>query len=246
MAPAKWRTGQAALKLAKRAKRWPDGAPLGKGFGSPYLQAEYAEQIGALEKPTEGRPGGGWLTGIKKNDYINFKVTRHSGHGLATRVRRVRHFPDFETMIKAVGLSNLLPGRSELTIANAASLYRSFRTQSRGSYAEIERTMGAVAIDVEPLEPTVEAQEERAVVCADTKLKIHHVLSGDGAFLLEGDGVGIGSALNDPDSNASKAEQLQVFQPVVVHKGSTVEAQDVSTDCIFAMQLQRKINGLRA
>ena len=47
----------------------------------------------------------------------------------------------------------LLPG-SNLSVADAAALYRTFGN-TRGSYGDLERTDGAVAIYVEPLEPSV-------------------------------------------------------------------------------------------
>ena len=63
--------------------------------------------------------------------------------------------------------------------------------------------------------------EDRAIVNADCKLLVHHVLTGDGAFLLYGDQISINAALNDPDSNASKKEQQEVCEVVVLELGDT-------------------------
>ena len=51
-----WRSGEQERDAAKQAGKWPDGAPLGRGHGSPYLQPEYALKIAAAEKTVEGRP----------------------------------------------------------------------------------------------------------------------------------------------------------------------------------------------
>ena len=75
MVKADWRTGSTALKQARQRKSWPDGAPIGRGFSAPYLQPQYAAQIGAKQKTVEGRPGGGWLMGIAANDWSK-KMTR--------------------------------------------------------------------------------------------------------------------------------------------------------------------------
>ena len=158
MPKAEWRTGSTALKEARQRKSWPDGAPIGRGFAAPYLQSQYAAQIGAKQKTVEGRPGGGWLVGITTNDWINFKVTKHAGHGLAVRVRRVRHYKSFERMIIDVGVENLLPDCTTFSLDDAVQLYRGF-ANGRGSYGKLEGEYGAVAIDVEPLEPTVEPIE---------------------------------------------------------------------------------------
>ena len=54
-------------------------------------------------------------------------------------------------MIADIGIHNLLPDfKGELD--DAVDLYRSFGTR-RGSYRDLEKEHGAVALDVEPLEP---------------------------------------------------------------------------------------------
>ena len=97
---------------------------------------------------------GGFLSkGIAKNDWINFKVPGHPGQGIIARVRRVRYFATFEAMIREVGIKYLLPNRAGMSVADAVALYKKFANQ-RGTYAEMEKQHGAVAIDVDPLEPT--------------------------------------------------------------------------------------------
>lgn len=54
-------------------------------------------------------------------------------------------------MIADIGIDNLLPDfKGDLD--DAVDLYRSFGT-TRGSYRDLEKEHGAVALDVEPLEP---------------------------------------------------------------------------------------------
>ena len=150
----KWRSGQAVLDQARSMGKWPDGKPIGKGHGSPYLQAVYAEKIGKLEKKVEGRAGGGWVDPVKTDDWINFKVPKHPGENLIVRVRKVQRTKDIEAMVRLASVESLLPG-SNLSVAQAVALYRTFGN-SRGSFAEIELTHGAVAIHIEPLEPSVD------------------------------------------------------------------------------------------
>jgi len=54
-------------------------------------------------------------------------------------------------MIEAVGTESLLPG-FQGTAAEAANVYRAFGN-GRGSFHELELRHGAVAIEVEPLNP---------------------------------------------------------------------------------------------
>lgn len=87
----KWDSGQVQLDAALAAGKWPDGAPIGRGFGQPYLQHEYAKLMAAGCKTAEGRPGGGWLVGkkggsIAVNDYVSFKICGHVGRKLTVCV----------------------------------------------------------------------------------------------------------------------------------------------------------------
>ena len=66
-------------------------------------------------------------------------------------MRRVRTYETFKDMIEDVGIKNLLPDHAG-NIDAAVRVYKSFGT-TRGSYAELEKEYGAVAIDIEPVEP---------------------------------------------------------------------------------------------
>ena len=56
-----WASGQGQLVCARRTRgTWEDGAPLGRGFGQPSLQSEYARLIASGAKTmytVEGRGG---------------------------------------------------------------------------------------------------------------------------------------------------------------------------------------------
>ena len=75
-----WPSGRVELRAARAQGKWPDGKPVGRGFPQPYLQAQYANAVTDGLKTVEGRPGGGWVSGvagrgIKADDYIHFKNT---------------------------------------------------------------------------------------------------------------------------------------------------------------------------
>ena len=54
-----WSSGESQRDAAKSAKHWPDGAPIGRGHGQPYLQAHWARQLRNGLKQVEGRPDEG-------------------------------------------------------------------------------------------------------------------------------------------------------------------------------------------
>ena len=59
-----WESGERARDAAKAAGQWPDGARIGRGHGSPYLQPQYARSMRAGIKSKEGRP----LQGVAHSD----------------------------------------------------------------------------------------------------------------------------------------------------------------------------------
>jgi len=94
-----WTSGDAELAAFQRVGKWPDGKPLGRGHGQPYLQPQYAHAIRCKQKKVEGRPGTGWAANVKPNDWITFKVTASGGKKLVCRATRVRRFATFEAMV---------------------------------------------------------------------------------------------------------------------------------------------------
>ena len=61
-ATGQWSSGEKELAVARHAGQWADGAKIGRGHGSPYLQMAYAQAIRNRTKTVEGRPGKGWLS----------------------------------------------------------------------------------------------------------------------------------------------------------------------------------------
>ena len=51
-----WRSGEDVRDAAKDKGKWPDGAPVGRGHGSPYLKPHWAKRMRRGEKLIEGRP----------------------------------------------------------------------------------------------------------------------------------------------------------------------------------------------
>ena len=147
----KFYSGERELRSSRKLGKWPDGAPVGRGFPQPCLKDQYAAAIIEGRKTFEGRPGGGWLTSrgdlIRPGDYVNFQLSQR--RRLIVRVISVHRFRTFEEMLKDIGVQNLLPD-AELSISNAAELYRTFGNR-RGSYRELERQNGVVALQIHPL-----------------------------------------------------------------------------------------------
>ena len=52
----KWQSGETARDKAKQEGTWEDGAPVGRGHGSPYLREVWARRIRNGRKRYEGRP----------------------------------------------------------------------------------------------------------------------------------------------------------------------------------------------
>ena len=102
----------------------------------------------AGSKTVEGRPATGWAATVQPNDFVRFNVGRGGPH-LCVRVLRVRPFATFSEMLDVCGVAACLPGFVGDRGA-AVRLYQSFGS-SAGSYADLERSVGVVAIDVAPL-----------------------------------------------------------------------------------------------
>jgi ASC-1-like (ASCH) protein len=147
-----WRSGKTELAAARRAGRWADGIPLGRGHGQPYLQAKYARDIRAQVKTVEGRPGKGWATNVEANDWITFKIPGSGGKTLVCRATQVRRFQTFEAMLHECRVDECLPGLDG-NVEAGVNIYRSFGTFSGNTYAELEGDFGTIAIDVVPLCP---------------------------------------------------------------------------------------------
>lgn len=144
-----WRSGEEELESARRRGCWSDGSPFGKSHLRPYLQPEYALAIADGSKPVEGRPCCGWAAACRPNDAVMFTISASGGQRLACRIMRVRPFPTFAAMLEAVGVDACLPGFTG-SVQAAVRLYHGFGS-SAGSYADLERTHGVVAVDVQPL-----------------------------------------------------------------------------------------------
>ena len=56
---AGWRDGLAQLNAAKVTMQWPDGQPVGRGHGTPYIKEIWAKAIVAGTKKVEERPDEG-------------------------------------------------------------------------------------------------------------------------------------------------------------------------------------------
>ena len=95
-----WASGETELAAFQRVGKWPDGKPLGRGHGQPYLQPLYAHAMRSKRKTVEGRPGTGWAANVKANDWVTFKVTASGGKKLVCRATRVRRFATFEAMVR--------------------------------------------------------------------------------------------------------------------------------------------------
>ena len=66
---AGWSSGEVELAAVQRAGKWPDGRKLGRGHGQPYLKPCYARSIRDGSKTVEGRPGTGWASNVKADEY---------------------------------------------------------------------------------------------------------------------------------------------------------------------------------
>ena len=130
---------------------WPDGRPLGRGHGQPYLQSKYADRVKAGTKTWEGRVYAGWCTKVREDDWITFKVSGSAtGETLIVRALKVQRFVSFEAMLREVGLEKLLPGCT--SIHDGVELYRSFRCFGGTTYGQAETTCGVVAIEIVPVD----------------------------------------------------------------------------------------------
>ena len=58
-AAARWESGERKRDAARAAMQWPDGEPVGRGHGSPYLKERWAKAMAAGIKKVEGRPDEG-------------------------------------------------------------------------------------------------------------------------------------------------------------------------------------------
>ena len=147
--PEGWDDGSAALKLSRRSGSWPDGMPVGRGFGQPYLRPEFAEDVAAGRKTIEGRPREGWAAAVKPNDWVTFKISGTGGRKLCCRILEVQQFADFGAMLRHHGVAACLPRCPDL--AAAVTVYHSFGNRHGLSYKDLEETKGVVAIEVTPL-----------------------------------------------------------------------------------------------
>ena len=144
------RSPKARLELYRARGTWPDGARVGRGHGQPYLQPAYADLIRSGRKTWEGRANAGWLTKVRADDSITFKVTTRGAERVVARALEVRAFDTFEAMLDHCGLDACLPGCA--TVAAGAKIYRSFGCFDGRSYADVEAEHGVVAIRVLPLD----------------------------------------------------------------------------------------------
>lgn len=55
----KWQASLAERDRVRSSGKWPDGAPVGRGHGQPYIKLAYAEAIASGAKTVEGRPNEG-------------------------------------------------------------------------------------------------------------------------------------------------------------------------------------------
>lgn len=145
-----WSSGESQRDAAKSTKHWPDGAPIGRGHGQPYLQARWARQLRNGLKQVEGRPDEGWARHVGVDDYITFKISGSSGRVLCTRVKSVTRYSTFGGMLRAEGLSRVLPG-AVADIAEGVELYHGFANRAGEPYWKLEREHGVVAITLECL-----------------------------------------------------------------------------------------------
>ena len=140
-----WTTGEAELRGVRRAGHWEDGAPLGRGHASPYLQPHFERQIVMGTKCVEGRHGNSFARTVEPNDYISFRI--RSTRRLVCRVLATTWYSTFEDMLNGEGIDACLPGFTG-SVQDAAALYHGFGTRSGLTYGEIEAEHGAIAIRV--------------------------------------------------------------------------------------------------
>ena len=146
---ATWDDGAEALQGIKRAGVWPDGSPLGRGHGQPYLQAVYATMLRAGTKTVEGRPNVGWAKAVSAGDWITFKISGSGGKKLVCKVDAVFTHTTFSDMLRFHEYHNMLPNAA--SFEEALATYRAFGTRDGTSYAQLEAEHGAIGIVVTPL-----------------------------------------------------------------------------------------------
>ena len=59
-----WVSGEVQRDTVRSSGFWPDGAAVGSGHGSPYLQPIFAHAIRSKAKRVEGRPRDGVSTAV--------------------------------------------------------------------------------------------------------------------------------------------------------------------------------------
>ena len=148
-----WGSGVDRLASIRAKGCWPDGRTLGCGHPSPILRPVHAQNIQRLRKTVEGRPREGFAAKACVDDWINFNVSQSNGRRLVCRVMWVKSFATFDAMLAECTVEACLPDLQG-SCADAAALYRTFRTRGRRgvkSYAELEVESGVVAIGIRPV-----------------------------------------------------------------------------------------------
>lgn len=104
------------------------------------LQRRYLELIKCGQKRWEGR----LKVGAAANLQVGYRVILSCGsEEIERKVRSVREYRSFESMLRDIGVQALLPGCNDLQTAIA--IYHSFP-----GYSEREKTLGVVAMELMP------------------------------------------------------------------------------------------------
>ena len=91
-----------------------------------------------------------WASHVGVDDYITFKISGSSGRVLCTRVKSVTRYSTFDGMLRAEGLSRVLPDAAA-DIPEGVELYHEFANRAGEPYWKLEREHGVVAITLECL-----------------------------------------------------------------------------------------------
>lgn len=107
------------------------------------IRSVYLDAIARGDKTIEGRLDGARLAGLSAGDHVVLEsVDAEPPVRLVCVVLAVRRHADFESMLRAEGLSAALPG--VCSVAEGAATYRAFPGYDR------DHQRGVVALQVQP------------------------------------------------------------------------------------------------
>jgi ASC-1-like (ASCH) protein len=105
------------------------------------VDKKYFDAIMAGTKTAEGRINSPNFKALKPGMPIAFTCASNSNKKVICEIIAINSYPDFKTMLKKEGLSNMLPGIKDLEIG--VSIYESFH-----GYKQAVKKDGAIAIRI--------------------------------------------------------------------------------------------------